>query len=455
MAKIEKTKIAVTIISVVIFVMAAVYLYGAIKMGDNFASDTYVNGLNIGGMSMEEANKTLGEANKWGGLEITVSDEEFCYINPEDIGSFYDFTEELFEVKKEYSQWLWFVYLFSEKSYEINVENEYDRASLEEFLDNLDVLYENAINAKVEFSEEEGQFVIAEDRYAFVVDRNELYGMIGDSIQNSSKTLVLDDYIMKPEATTESEELIQLREEANRYLGVTLTYDFGDRTEIVNKERIINWISIEEGEVRFDFDKVKEYERELAKIYNTYGDTRQFKTSYGETIKVGGGTYGWVMHITNSAKALIEEIKAGEDKTIEPVYSYSVLVRDTNDIGNSYVEINLTTQMVFVYVDGQLRVESPCVTGNVTKGWGTPTGIFPISYKKRDATLTGEDYSTPVRYWMPFNSNIGLHDAPWRSQFGGEIYKTSGSHGCINLPPEMAEKIYSLVYKKMPVVVYK
>ncbi len=24
---------------------------------------------------------------------------------------------------------------------------------------------------------------------------------------------------------------------------------------------------------------------------------------------------------------------------------------------------------------------------------------------------------------------------PWRSKFGGTIYQTSGSHGCVNLPP--------------------
>ena len=68
----------------------------------------------------------------------------------------------------------------------------------------------------------------------------------------------------------------------------------------------------------------------------------------------------------------------------------------------------------------------------------TPTGTFGITYKERDATLTGQNYSSDVKYWMPFYGNVGLHDASWRSSFGSDIYVTNGSHGCINLPPDAA-----------------
>ena len=56
---------------------------------------------------------------------------------------------------------------------------------------------------------------------------------------------------------------------------------------------------------------------------------------------------------------------------------------------------------------------------------------------------------------MPFNGGIGLHDATWRSKFGGDIYVTNGSHGCINLPKDKAEKIYDIIDKNMPIIVYK
>ena len=66
----------------------------------------------------------------------------------------------------------------------------------------------------------------------------------------------------------------------------------------------------------------------------------------------------------------------------------------------------------------------------------------------------GETYSSPVKFWMPFNGNIGMHDASWRSQFGGDIYVTGGSHGCVNLPRKKAEEIFDVIEKGEAVVVY-
>jgi len=55
---------------------------------------------------------------------------------------------------------------------------------------------------------------------------------------------------------------------------------------------------------------------------------------------------------------------------------------------------------------------------------------------------------------MPFNGGVGLHDASWRSTFGGKIYVTGGSHGCINLPRSAAETIYNNISAGTPVLVY-
>jgi erfK/ybiS/ycfS/ynhG family protein len=59
-----------------------------------------------------------------------------------------------------------------------------------------------------------------------------------------------------------------------------------------------------------------------------------------------------------------------------------------------------------------------------------------------------------VSYWMPFNGNIGLHDATWRSKFGGNIYVKNGSHGCINLPKNKAAELFAKIQKGCPVVVH-
>ena len=109
---------------------------------------------------------------------------------------------------------------------------------------------------------------------------------------------------------------------------------------------------------------------------------------------------------------------------------------------------------MFFYKEGKLVVESDFVSGNESRGWSTPAGVYPLTYKQRNATLKGENYATPVSYWMPFNGGIGLHDANWRSKFGGTIYQNSGSHGCVNLPPDKAAALYDLVYTGIPVICY-
>ena len=92
----------------------------------------------------------------------------------------------------------------------------------------------------------------------------------------------------------------------------------------------------------------------------------------------------------------------------------------------------------------------------------TPNGTYYIYNKERNRVLRGTkqpngkyEYESPVSYWMPFNKGIGLHDASWRSTFGGNIYINSGSHGCINLPTGFAGSLYSQIYVNLPVVVYR
>lgn len=125
-----------------------------------------------------------------------------------------------------------------------------------------------------------------------------------------------------------------------------------------------------------------------------------------------------------------------------------------NDVGD-YVEVDLTNQQVYAYIGGNLIVSAPCVSGLAGTGRETPSGIYQIYYKQSPAVLRGEGYASPVSFWMPFNGGIGLHDASWRSSFGGNIYTYDGSHGCINLPYDAAKTIYENAYSGMMVICYR
>ena len=134
---------------------------------------------------------------------------------------------------------------------------------------------------------------------------------------------------------------------------------------------------------------------------------------------------------------------------------YKGAQKGSDDIGNSYVEIDLTNQHLYLFQNGSIVLETDFVSGNMSKaGCMTPPGVFGLTYKTKNAVLRGADYETPVNYWMPFNGNVGMHDATWRGSFGGTIYLTSGSHGCVNLPLNMAAAIYEYVSTGFPVVCY-
>ena len=169
---------------------------------------------------------------------------------------------------------------------------------------------------------------------------------------------------------------------------------------------------------------------------------------------ISNGAYGWKIDTEGEVAQLLEDIKSGKSVEREPVYSQTANSHGENDYGNSYVEINLTSQHLFVYKNGSLVVDSDFVSGNLSKGHGSPTGAFSVTYTTTDAVLRGEDYATPVKYWMPFAGDVGMHDASWRKSFGGNIYKTNGSHGCINLPTSVAKTIYNTIEKGWPVLVY-
>ena len=131
-----------------------------------------------------------------------------------------------------------------------------------------------------------------------------------------------------------------------------------------------------------------------------------------------------------------------------------------NPYGNqTCVEISLSEQRIYVYQGAVLALVSPCVTGSVAGGHSTPAGNYSIYYKERNRTLRGTNndgskYASFVSFWMPFNGGIGLHDATWRGSFGGEIYVSGGSHGCVNMPYDRAAALYNIAYAGMPVHVH-
>ena len=125
----------------------------------------------------------------------------------------------------------------------------------------------------------------------------------------------------------------------------------------------------------------------------------------------------------------------------------------------TFIDVDITNQCVNVYVNGEVVVTGPCVTG-FAGVHDTTVGEWTIQSKETSRYLQGTNdngtrYKSYVNFWMPFHNGEGLHDASWRSAFGGEIYKTNGSHGCVNMPYEVAAAMFHVAYVGMPVHVHR
>lgn len=234
-----------------------------------------------------------------------------------------------------------------------------------------------------------------------------------------------------------------------RYGDFSLTLQMGNAQEVIGPSTIVSWIAVgENGNEYYDDGKLNAYASSLASKYNTSETKNTFMTSYGYEISIPSTTYGWVLNQSSTVNVIRNALYAHQTQTIYPVWA------QTADSGSTYVEISLEHQQLFIYKDGQQVLSTPVVTGNTSLGRGTPAGYYTIKSKTTNTVLRGVDYASHVNYWMPFNGGIGLHDATWRSSFGGTIYQYDGSHGCVNMPLDAARIAYENVSVGTPVILY-
>lgn len=207
----------------------------------------------------------------------------------------------------------------------------------------------------------------------------------------------------------------------------------------------------------WDHELVSQYLETLKKKYDTEMGNVSFTTHKGVKMMISSQNCGWHLNVEMSRVNLEEGADKGE-KIIDPAWNSGCIYSSKNGVGKKYVEVSIDEQKVFLVEDGEIIYETDCVTG--TYGYtDTTKGVFQVQGKASPTTLkdkdkNGNSYEQPVEYWIAFNGSQGMHDAIWRGEFGGEIYKSWGSHGCVNLPLDAAERIYKEVYMYYPVIVY-
>lgn len=281
--------------------------------------------------------------------------------------------------------------------------------------------------------------------------------------QNSKGTGASIDMNSINQGTVSPAEAMAIGQKLATVNGMSVTYQLpNNQTEVLDGLTIATWVNGSQGlTVSVDAAKVADYVQGLRNKYDTPAGTQTWQSADG-TAKSIKTDYGWHIDQAKETEALIANIQSLQSVTREPVYASRAVQTEMPQWGKTFVEIDISSQHVYFYQDGNCVWDSKCVTGTATDpDRATPTGVFALKYKQRDRVLRGRinpqtgkpSYESPVAYWMPFNGNIGLHDANWRSSFGGNIYLKSGSHGCINLPPKNAKTLYELITPGTVIVV--
>ena len=307
---------------------------------------------------------------------------------------------------------------------------------------------------------DETEFSIQKEEMGNVIDLEEAILFSIEKLSNGEKQI---DFSPITDVTPEilEADLVQERNNLNSILNSSINFELTDGSTVTfDSNTIKNWVNQEEkGKFTIDVDNaVTTFVEELAIKIDEANSSMKFKpTDFEEFITI---------NVPNAVRAQLDkekeiiEIKSllGTHEPInkKPIYDRELI----SDMLANRVEIDKSRQQVWVYKDGILKVDTPCVTGNERDGHGTPTGLFFLLNKNRDVNLeglnnVGSKYSSHVEYWMRFYKGVGMHDAPWRSKFGGNIYLTGGSHGCVNLPSKKAEQIYDIIDDTMPIIVYE
>lgn len=432
---------------------------------DGFSYGTWINGIYCTGKTVDEVNEELLSATEYQDITITDMDGKIEIIPVSKIGYKVDYKSQLLLYMQQQNAFLWIDNLFGEKNHTIKPLVSYDEKLLLTEIESLSCVEEGKKivipDIKIELTKE-GYTLI--DTLHNIPDEERIINAIKQAVDADETEIVLDSGFYREEIMTpDMENTMKLWEKIQNYQDCGIIYDMGDVQIPLDASVVSHWILTDEnGDILFDENgelqtketAIDDFIVNLAEEYDTYGKTHHFLSTKGDEITIDGGTYGNQINQKAEQKYLK---KAFEEKVKEvhvPSYTKEAYVHGKNDIGTTYIEIDMTQQMMYYYQDGEKMLETPVVTGNTGRKMGTKAQVSYIYGKQKNRTLVGPNYRSFVNYWLPINGNVGIHDATWRDEFGGDIYKTNGSHGCINTPFEVMEELYDMVEIGTPVVLF-
>ena len=449
------------------------YAAASYYFADRFFEGTWINGVNCSQMTAAEVENLFKQKFENYTIEVSARDQAPQTISGADISYQYLSTGEVLKLLKQQKPYEWIRGLYEQKSYTVSENTGYNRTQLQEQLKTLSCAQaENQTepeNAYVAY--QNGQFVIVPETVGSKLNIKEAYKVLNAAVDAGQTSVNFSDTpeaYVNADVTQDDPALQSALEACNNYTKASITYTFGSQTTTLNGDTIKDWLQFDEkgqligGDDSSFKQHITDFVAQLAKDHDTVGTTREFHTTSGRTVYVYSSVYGWEIDQAQEVEQLTQEISSGTQTVREPAYSKRAESHGYNDLGNTYIEVDLSGQHMYYYQDGSIIFDSDIVSGDMQyEDRKTPEGIYTLYWKKSPDVLRGKqkpagtyEYETQVTYWMPFNGGIGFHDASWQPYFGGDRYLYGGSHGCINMPPANAAILYNIIQYDVPIICF-
>lgn len=460
----KKISIFVGIISVLLFISIFTQMFFNNYYKNLFSANTWINDVYCTGKSIDEVNKALIANSTVPSIDIVLVD-----------GTVYSYELSADEYEVNYQSALKSIKdkqnnnLTQEEIYNHNIEPDYffKENKIIESVSNLDFIsQQDACDKKGLFIQFESNKYVLHDCTKNVFDKEKAISEIKEAIIQQKNAVSMNDFYYDLVITDEMSEVINTYKKIEDFNKFYCEYEFGEEIEVIDASVVVDFILTDDNqnvllqndELIINENAVRKYIQFLSEKYDTYNVERQFLSYERGVVTIPGGTYGNKIDVEKEVTYLINALKDySEPLKRIPEYTEKALYQGKDDIGPNYVEIDMTSQMLYVFEDKQMIFSTPVVTGNLSENDGTPEAVCYVAGKYRNRILKGADYETPVKYWVPvYKSKIGIHDASWRkkSEFKPETYLQHGSHGCINVQSSVMPDLYKLLFKGMPVIMH-
>lgn len=442
-------------------------------MDGHFYHHAELNGFDVSGKTAAQAAELLeGPYNSYD-LKLTEQGKEVLHSSFSDLGYQVDTAKMQEEIQKLIDSQGYFAYadLIAGTSRNMKVPFTVDEDAFDEAVSGERLTEPRVVTTDAMLVEQDGSYVIQPEVYGTDFEDTDLQKLVKETIDKDlssgieGTTVSLDipkSIYRQPKIKQDDPELEKELGIYKQYCNAKITYDFGDKHEIVDWNTIRDWILMDEPDAPVSEEAVYNYVYDLAEKYDTYSLPRTFESTNRGTMTIEYNSYGYQIDIDGEAYQLVQDVYANQPTEREPVYAHMGYSRNgMDDLNGTYVEVDLSNQWLWFYKNGNLVVESPIISGLPTPERETHEGVFTIPYKASPYNLkgggggAGETWDVEVQYWMPFDDGQGLHDASWQSGFGGTTYQYAGSHGCINLPIDVAAAIYYEMEENVCILIYK